>query len=128
MNFNFADWHTLSLDRENSLDAHQGFHKYPNDSEDTSEPRGGTAAHLRWTSETPCAMDRVENSICLAAVQREGRALIHVPKQTKVICMAAVQQNGLALLYVHKQSKAVCRAAVKQNPDAIKYVHCLSDL
>ncbi len=60
--------------------------------------------------------------ICLAAVQKDGYALQYVKEQTPEICLAAVQQNGTILNYVKEQTPEICMAAIQQNYLAYKYV------
>lgn len=64
--------------------------------------------------QTPC--------ICLAAVKQNGNALRHVKVQTTEICLAAVKQNGYALIHVKTQTLELCLAAVKQNCYAVSCV------
>lgn len=59
--------------------------------------------------------------ICLAAVQKDWRLLLHVRIQTKAICLAAVQTNGLALSHARKQSPEICTTAISSHPEAIQY-------
>ncbi len=69
---------------------------------------------LRWApkqTRTP--------ALCLAAVQKNGRALAHVKAQTPEICLAAVQQNGRALAHVKDQTPALQMAAVLENGCAL---------
>ena len=56
-------------------------------------------------------------ALCLAEVQKNGRALRYVPEEfkTEAVCLAAVQQSGLALAYVPEalKTEALCLEAMK---------------
>ena len=67
-------------------------------------------------------MNKQTPEICLAAIKRDGWALIFVHNQTPEICLAAVNQNGGALKHVHNQTPEICLAAVKQDSYALRYV------
>jgi len=58
-------------------------------------------------------------ALCLAEVQKNGRALQYVPEEfkTEALCFAAVQQDGWALAFVPENLKTVdlCSAAMKHN-------------
>jgi DNA-directed RNA polymerase subunit RPC12/RpoP len=64
--------------------------------------------------------------MCLAAVQKNGLALMDVPRELKTaeLCLAAVKNNGMALYYVPKELKTpeICLAAVAQSSGALEYV------
>jgi hypothetical protein len=62
------------------------------------------------------------HDICLAAVQRDGWALVYAREQTPEICIAAVQQTGLALKHVKEQTPEICIAAVQQDEKALHFV------
>nr|QBK87516.1 MAG: protein of unknown function DUF4116 [Marseillevirus LCMAC201] len=62
------------------------------------------------------------SEICIAAVNKCGRALKYVKVQTSEICIAAVQQDGRALRFVHQQTSEICIAAVNKWGRALKYV------
>jgi len=82
-------------------------------------------------------LDEAEE-ICLAAVQQDGNAPMHVKCFAEIclkylpvglagaaaIFLTVVQQNGNALEYVPKtlRTQALCVAAVQQNVNASEYV------
>lgn len=60
--------------------------------------------------------------LCLAAVQRDGRALQFVEHQIPELCLVAVQEWGHALEYVRHQTPELCLAAIRRTKDASKHV------
>jgi len=69
-------------------------------------------------------------TVCLAAVQKDGRALTFVPEalQTEAVCLAAVQNHrgyymeALQVVPKAKMTEAVCLALVQKNGYALEYV------
>jgi len=71
--------------------------------------------NLRWPgTQTP--------EICLAAVQQNGSALMHVKEQTPEICVAAVQQYIDVFFCVREQTPEICLAAVQQDGWMLEFV------
>lgn len=64
--------------------------------------------------------------ICLAAVQKDGRALKYVKQQTPEICLAAVNERGIAVKYVKNQTEKICLAAVRETKFALRYIEDLN--
>lgn len=65
--------------------------------------------------------------MCLEAVNRNGRALRHAPKnirRDKEFCLIAIKQDGRALQFVspNLRTEKMCIEAVKQCNTAIKFV------
>jgi hypothetical protein len=58
----------------------------------------------------------------LAAVQTWGLFLAGVETQTETICMAAIQENPRALLFVKHQTPALCLAAVSADGWVLPWV------
>ena len=60
--------------------------------------------------------------VCLEAVKKNSRALQYVKEQTEELCLAAVNRNGLSLFFVNQHSPEIDLAAVQQNAKALAYV------
>jgi len=74
-------------------------------------------------------MDWNDRATVIAAVQRRGSALEHVPecfKSDKDVVLAAVRSYSFALFYVHKSLRTdydVALAAVQKNSAILSYIH-----
>jgi protein tyrosine phosphatase (PTP) superfamily phosphohydrolase (DUF442 family) len=61
-------------------------------------------------------------SIQIAAVKQDGRAIYYIDNPDPEVQLAAVKQNGLAISYIKNPTPAVQLAAVNQDGYAIKHI------
>lgn len=63
-------------------------------------------------------------SLCLEAVQRNGKALMYVPEATQnpAICTAAIKSDPLVFAWVRKQSDEIALLAVERHPPNLRLV------
>lgn len=95
----------------------------PDDAQVHIESNGKAKASVLILSDPlPVGDFLIAHGIELAAVQKDGYALVHIKEQTPELCLAAVQQNGYTLNYVKEQTPALCLAAVQQNGGALQFV------
>ena len=59
------------------------------------------------------------HELCLAAVQKNGWALVYVKEQTHELCLVALQQDVRAFQYVKKQTHELCLAALLNKCDQL---------
>jgi len=89
---------------------------------------------IRWLRKIKNDSDLIESvpekllteTMCLAAVSKNGMALEYVPEtfKTESICLAAVKNYGLALKFTPDscRTETVCLAALNNKAGALKYV------
>jgi hypothetical protein len=63
-----------------------------------------------------------QKQFTLAAVKKDGEAIVFFHDHTNEIQLAAVNQNGRSIKYITNPSEEVQLAAVKQNGFAISYI------
>jgi hypothetical protein len=62
--------------------------------------------------------------MCIAAVKKTPRAILHIKNKTKKICLEAVKGDGSMLQYIdwQLQTRAMCLEVIKQNANNFKYI------